>query len=169
MFFMEKNLEATQALKKFKELIEEVKICMFITNTTGDDEHTRPMATIEAEDDGTLWFFTDARSIKVEEVNKQRAVHLVYAHPGKSTYLDVWGSAEIVTDRQQVIDKWSPIVKAWFPDGIADPNLALLKVQPYEAYYWEAESGKMVEFFKMAASIVTGKRLAEGTEGSLNI
>jgi general stress protein 26 len=166
---MEKNLDATPALKKFKELVEEVKTCMFITNTTGDDEHTRPMATIETEDDGTLWFFTDARSIKVEEVNKQHAVHLVYAHPGKSTYLDVWGSAEIVTDRQQVIDKWSPIVKAWFPDGIADPNLALLKVQPYEAYYWEAESGKMVEFFKMAASIVTGKRLAEGTEGSLNI
>jgi general stress protein 26 len=166
---MEKNLDATPALKKFKELVEEVKTCMFITNTTGDDEHTRPMATIETEDDGTLWFFTDARSIKVEEVNKQHAVHLVYAHPGKSTYLDVWGSAEIVTDRQQVIDKWSPIVKAWFPDGIADPNLALLKVQPYEAYYWEAESGKMVEFFKMAASIVTGKRLAQGTEGSLNI
>jgi general stress protein 26 len=166
---MEKNLDATPALKKFKELVEEVKTCMFITNTTGDDEHTRPMATIETEDDGTLWFFTDERSIKVEEVNKQHAVHLVYAHPGKSTYLDVWGSAEIVTDRQQVIDKWSPIVKAWFPDGIADPNLALLKVQPYEAYYWEAESGKMVEFFKMAASIVTGKRLAQGTEGSLNI
>jgi general stress protein 26 len=166
---MEKKLDATPALKKFKELVEEVKTCMFITNTTGDDEHTRPMATIETEDDGTLWFFTDARSIKVEEVNKQHAVHLVYAHPGKSTYLDVWGNAEIVTDRQQVIDKWSPIVKAWFPDGIADPNLTLLKVQPYEAYYWEAESGKMVEFFKMAASIVTGKRLAEGTEGSLNI
>jgi general stress protein 26 len=166
---MEKNLDATPALKKFKELIEEVKICMFITNTTGDDEHTRPMATIETEDDGTLWFFTDERSIKVEEVNKQHAVHLVYAHPGKSTYLDVWGSAEIVTDRQQVIDKWSPIVKAWFPDGIADPHLTLLKVQPYEAYYWEAETGKMVEFFKMAASIITGKRLAEGTEGSLNI
>ena len=33
---MEKNLDATQALKKLKELIEEVKICMFITNTTGD-------------------------------------------------------------------------------------------------------------------------------------
>jgi general stress protein 26 len=166
---MEKNLDATQALKKFKELVEEINTCMFITNTTGDDEHTRPMATIETENDGTVWFFTDARSIKVEEVNNQRAVHLVYAHPGKSAYLDVWGSAEIVTDRQQVIDKWSPVVKAWFPDGIADPNLALLKVQPYEAYYWEAESGKMVEFFKMAASIVTGKRLAEGTEGSLNI
>ena len=105
----------------------------------------------------------------VEEVQDERTVHLVYAHPGKSTYLDVWGRATIVTNRQQIVDKWSPIVKAWFPDGITDPNLILLKVQPYEVYYWEAESGKMVQFFKMAASIVTGKRLAEGAEGSLNI
>jgi general stress protein 26 len=81
----------------------------------------------------------------------------------------VWGSAEIVSDRQQVVDKWSPVVKAWFPDGINDPNLGLLKVQPYEVYYWEAETGKMVQFFKMAAAVVTGKRLAEGAEGSLNV
>ena len=166
---MEKNLDNTEAQKKFKELVEDIRICMFITNAAASHEHTRPMATIETEDDGTLWFYTDVRSIKVEEVNKQHTVHLVYAHPGKESYLDVWGSAKIITDRQQIIDKWSPIVKAWFPDGVTDTNLALLKVQPYEAYYWEAETGKMVEFFKMAASVVTGKRLAEGAEGSLSI
>ena len=59
--------------------------------------------------------------------------------------------------------------KGFFPDGVTESNLALLKVQPRETYYWEAESGKMVQFFKMAASIVTGKRLAEGAKGSLNI
>jgi general stress protein 26 len=167
--FMEKNLDNMQALKKFKELVEEINICMFITNITGNHEHTRPMATIEVEDNGNLWFYTDVRSVKVEEVTSQHTVHLVYAHPGKSSYLDVWGSAEIITDRQQVVDKWSPIVKAWFPDGVADPNLGLLKVQPYEAYYWDAEVGRMVEFLKMAASVVTGKRLAEGAEGSLSV
>jgi len=166
---MEKNLGNTEALKKFKDLVEQVNICMFITNTSNGHEHTRPMATIEMEDDGTLWFYTNIRSIKVEEVNNQHDVHLTYAHPGKETYLDVWGSAEIVTDRQQVVDKWSPIVKTWFPDGINDPHLGLLKVQPYEVYYWVAETGKMVQFFKTAASIVSGKRLAEGAEGSLNI
>ena len=166
---MEKKLDSTEALKKFKELVADINVCMFITNTTGEHEHTRPMATIEVEDDGTLCFYTDVRSIKVEEVNKQHTVHLAYAHPGKSSYLDVWGNAEIVTDRQQVVDKWSPIVKAWFPDGITDPNLALLKIQPYEAYYWEAESGRMIQFFKMAASVVTGKRLAEGAQGPLNL
>ena len=166
---MEKNLDNTEALKKFKHLVDDIKTCMFITNTAGINEHTRPMATIEVEDDGTLWFYTDVRSVKVEEVADQHTVHLVYAHPGKSVYLDVWGRATVITDRQQIVDKWSPIVKAWFPDGITDPNLALLKVQPQETYYWEAESGKMVQFFKMAASIVAGKRLAEGAEGSLNI
>lgn len=166
---MEKEQNKQEAIKKFKDLVKEINICMFITNTSGNHEHTRPMATIETEDDGTLWFYTDIRSIKVEEVNQQHTVHLVYAHPGKDSYLDVWGSAEIITHRQQVVDKWSPIVKAWFPDGVSDPNLGLLKVQPYEAYYWEAKTGKMVEFLKMAASIVTGKRLAESAEGPLNI
>ena len=127
---MEKNLNNTEALKKFKNLVEDIKICMFITNATASHEHTRPMATIETEDDATLWFYTDVRSIKVEEVNNQHTVHLVYAHPGKESYLDVWGSAQVITDGQQVVDKWSPIVKAWFPDGVTDPNLALVKVQP---------------------------------------
>src|SRR5215203_2178766 len=104
---MEKNLSNTEALKKFKKLVEDIKTCMFITNTAEDGKHTRPMATIQAEDDGTLWFYTDVRSIKVEEVHNQHTVHLVYAHPGQSAYLDVWGSAEVITDRQQVVDKWS--------------------------------------------------------------
>ena len=141
---------------------------MFITNTD-EDEHTRPMATIDVEDNGTLWFYTDIRSIKVEEVSKERKAHLVYSHPGKESYLDVWGMASVVTDRSLIKEKWSTMVKAWFPDGPEDPNLALLKIVPYRNYYWDAETGKMVQFLKIAASIVTGQTLAEGAEGKLNI
>ena len=163
---MEKNLHNDEAAKKFKKLINDINVCMFITNNQ-KDEHTRPMATIEVEENGTLWFFTDIRSIKVEEVSTQREVHLVYAHPGKESYIDVWGSAQVVTDKQSIKDKWSPIVKAWFPNGVDDPNIALLKVTPYNIYYWDAETGKMVSFLKIAASAVTGKKLAEGAEGKL--
>lgn len=166
---MEKNLQQQEAFKKFKSLVEEIRTCMFITNHVEEHDHTRPMATIEVEEDGTLWFFTDIRSIKVEEVTSDNKVHLTYAHPGKESYLDVWGTASVVTDKQNITDKWSPIVKAWFPEGKEDPNLALLKVQPNECYYWDSETGKMVQFLKMAASIVTGTRLADGKEGKLEI
>ncbi|HEY0039061.1 MAG TPA: pyridoxamine 5'-phosphate oxidase family protein [Flavisolibacter sp.] len=168
---MEKNLQSTEALEKFKKLVNEINICMFITNNNGDDQsHTRPMATIEVEDNGTLWFYTDIRSIKVDEVQNEQEVHLTYAHPGKESYLDVWGSASLVTDRNQIKEKWSPVVKAYFPNGDEDPNLALLKITPSNCYYWESESGKMVQFFKMAVAAATGKpEVAQGATGKLSL
>jgi hypothetical protein len=37
-------------------------------------------------------------------------------------------------------------------------------------YYWEAESGKMVQFLKMAAAAVTGNtKIAQSSEGRLNL
>lgn len=164
---MEKNLQSEEALKKFKKLVEDIRVCMFTTNSDGENEHTRPMATIDVEEDGTLWFYTDIRSIKVEEVATDKAVHLTYAHPGKESYMDVRGRASIETNRELVKKKWSPLVKAWFPNGAEDPNLALVKVNPLRSYYWDAETGKMMQFVKMAASVVTGQKLADGTEGKL--
>lgn len=165
---MEKNLQNEEALKKFTKLVKDINVCMFITNSEKND-HTRPMGTIEVDEEGTLWFFTDIRSIKVEEVSKEHKVHLIYAHPGKESYLDVWGMATVNQDKKLIKDKWSPIVKAWFPDGVDDPNLALLEVHPRDVYYWDAETGKMVAFLKIAAAAVTGKRFSEGAEGKLKV
>ena len=165
---MEKNLQNEEAIRKFRKLVSDINVCMFITNNPEKD-HTRPMATIEMDESGSLWFFTDMRSIKVEEVSTEHTVHLVYAHPGKESYLDVWGLATVHTDRELIKSKWSPIVNAWFPEGQDDPNLALLKVQPNDVHYWNAETGKMVAFLKIAAAVVTGKRLAEGAEGKLAV
>jgi general stress protein 26 len=166
---MEKNLENKEALAKFKKLVNDINVCMFITNNRQEENHTRPMATIEVDEAGTLWFFTDIRSIKVDEVSQVHQVHLAYAHPGKESYLDVCGNAVVITDKQQVKDKWSPIVKAWFPKGVDDPNLALLQVKPTHIYYWDSETGKMMALLKIATSVVTGQTLAEGAEGNLKI
>jgi general stress protein 26 len=166
---MEKNLQNEEAAKKFKKLVKEINVCMFITNSKDEKDHTRPMATIEVEDNGTLWFFTDIRSIKVEEVSMENSVHLVYAHPGKESYLDIWGKASVITDKEKIKEKWSVMVKAWFPNGVDDPNLALLKVDPQSSYYWDAETGKMVAFLKIATSIVTGTKLADGAQGQLKV
>jgi len=141
---------------------------MFITSTD-QNESARPMATIHTDGDGTLWFYTHRSSGKILELQKDHVVHLLYAHPGKSSYMDVWGVANVVTDRQKVKELWNPIVKAWFPGGVNDPELCLLSVKPNYVYYWDNESGKMVEFLKIVSSVVTGKRMAEGVEGNLEM
>jgi general stress protein 26 len=166
---MEKNLQSKEARDKLKKLVEEIKVCMFITNNP-DSDHTRPMYTIEIDDELVLWFFTDIRSLKVEEVEQDKKVHLVYAHPGKESFLDLWGSATISTDKQAIKDKWSSMMKAWFPGGVDDPNLCLLKVRPQNAYYWDAEHGKMISMLKMMVAAVTGnKKVGEDAEGKLSV
>ena len=167
---MEKHLQNEEALAKLKKLVEEIRVCMFITNADDAVDHTRPMSVLSIDDDGKLWFFTDIRSIKVEEISKARQVHLTFAHPGKESYLDLWGMSHVVTDRNLVKEKWSPLVKAWFPAGADDPNLALLHVHPERCYYWDAETGKMIQFLKMAVGAATGNpRISDGAQGNLKI
>ena len=122
---MEKNLQSEDALKKFKKLVEEIRVCMFITNNETEHEHTRPMSAVDVEDNGTLWFYTDIRSVKVEEVATDKTVHLTFAHPGKESYMDVWATSSSVTDRAMIKEKWSAVVKAYFLNGADDPNVGL--------------------------------------------
>jgi len=165
---MEKNLQSKEAREKFRKLVNDIKVCMFITNHPESD-HTRPMFTVEVDDDDSLWFFSDIRSLKVEEIEDDKRVHLVYAHPGKESFLDVWGTATIHTDKKKIKDMWSPMMKAWFQDGVDDPNICLLKVKPQNLYYWDAEHGKMVSILKMVVAAVTGKNVGEDAEGKLSV
>ena len=60
-----------------------------------------------------------------------------------------------------------PLVKAWFPGGITDPDLCLIKVKADEANYWDTENSKVGHILKIAVSAVTGKKLEEGIHGEL--
>lgn len=163
---MEKNLQHDEALEKFRKLVDEINVAMFITNI-GGEQTTRPMATMDVDDDATLWFFTSKTSMKVDELINDNQVQLIYSHPGKDSYLDVKGSAEVIYDKALIEEKYQPIVKAWFPEGKNDPNLCLLKVIPSQAHYWDSGTSKLVEGIQILASIFTGKRLADGVEGDI--
>ena len=164
---MEKNLSSSEAIKKLQSIINNIPTCMFFTNTQNGIHNARPMAVIEADAMGNIWFFTSQQSNKVKDIETDGNVHLVFAHPGKDTYLDVRGRGSIEKDRKSIEEKWNPIVKAWFPEGVNDPDLCLLKVKTDEAHYWDTETTKVGEMLKVVTSVVTGKQLAEGVHGDL--
>ncbi|MEO6733134.1 MAG: pyridoxamine 5'-phosphate oxidase family protein [Ferruginibacter sp.] len=164
---MEKNLNSKEAVEKLQALVKDIGTCMFFTNTQTGIHNTRPMAVIEVDVNGNLWFFTNRQSAKIGDIEKDNNVHLVFANPSKDSYLDIRGRASIEQDGKSIEDKWNPIVKAWFPEGKNDPGLCLLKVKTDEAHYWDTDTTKMVEMLKIAASVVTGKQLQEGVHGDL--
>jgi general stress protein 26 len=144
------------------ELVESVRICLFTTLSDKQEFSSRPMSTAKVEEDGSLWFFTNEYSLKSKEISKENQVTLGYSDPSKNTYLYVNGTAEIVDDQVRKEAYWSPAVKAFFPEGIEDPRLTLIKVTPEVAEYWDASSSKMIVAFNMLKAIVTGETFDEG-------
>lgn len=166
---MNDNNLKLMSIDKLKEKIEDIEICMFSTVEPSGKILSRPMSTRKMDPDGSLWFFTNELSEKVDDVEIYDNVNLAYANVSKQSYVSISGSAEIVKD-QMVIDKlWSPILKAWFPRGLDDPNLALIKVIPHSAEYWNASSSKMEQMMNVAKAIIKGKQYESGEHGQINI
>ena len=162
------NLNSHKGIDKLKELVDEIKICLFCTNLKTDDGSTcRPMSTQEVDDDGNLWFFSGIDSDKNREIKENKNVQLFFSDPSKSSYLVVNGEAEIILDKAKIEQHWSPFVKIWFKEGKDDPNISLLKVTPNNSYYWDVDGNRMVNFAKMLISTVTGNNLLTSEEGSI--
>ena len=133
--------------------------------TTAEEDGTlrsRPMATQQVEFDGDLWFFTNANAPKVDEVQHNQHVNLSYAEPNDQKYVSVSGKAQLVRDRQKIEELWNPLFKAWFPQGLDDPDLALLKVSLDKAEYWDSPSSKVVRLVGFLKAVVTGKPIDAG-------
>jgi general stress protein 26 len=142
--------------RKLAELIKDIRIAML---TTIDDHGTlrsRPMAAQQVEFDGDLWFFTRARGGKSDEIGHDHRVNVSFAEPGKSRFVSVTGYGFLVRDEDKMRGLWSPLYRAYFPDGLDDPDLALLKVDVERAEFWDGPSGVVVHLFGFAKSVFNG-------------
>ena len=156
------------SIKKLNDLIKDVKVAMLTTIDWGV-LRSRPMQTQEAEFNGDLWFFTSSDTHKTEEIEKDRRVNVSYASPSSNTYVSVTGTAQIVNDRQKIEELWNPIYKAWFPKGLDDPTLCLLKVTVEQAEYWDASSSTLVQIAGFVKALVTGQQADGGDHGKVSL
>lgn len=165
----QQNLTNEDAIKKMKEMAEDIKICMFCTYDTQQVMQTAPMSASEIDDDGTFWFLSTNESTRNADIQNNPATDLIFANPGTSSYLSVRGRSEVIYDKQKLDDLWNPIVKTWFTEGKDDPRISIIRFTPEEAYYWDTKNGKMVSFLKIAVGAVLGKNLDDGIQGKLSV
>ena len=157
-----------EELEKLKSIIRDVEVAMLTTND-GGVLRSRPMQTQQTEFDGDLWFFTSSNTHKAEEIEKDNRVNVSYAAPADNSYVSVSGTAEIVTDKTKMEELWSPILKAWFPKGLDEPDIILLKINADQAEYWDSSSSSLVQAFGLLKSLVTGERADGGEHAQISL
>ena len=156
-----------ESINKLKELIEGIDFAMLTTISDGRF-HSRPMSTQQFEFDGSLWFFTGDQTHKVEEIQNDNRVNVAYSKPENHTYVSVSGTAELVKDKAKIEELWNPILKAWFPKGLDDPTLTLLKISVEQAEYWDSPSSALVQIAGFLKAIATGEKAEGGDHGKIS-
>ena len=165
----ETRLKDQEAINRFKELVKDVNICMFTTIDSDNQISSRPMYTSKIDEEGNVWFFTNEFSEKINEVSKDNLVNLIYAHPVKNIYANVRGTCSLIIDRSKMEELWDSTLKNWFPEGLADPKICLVKVNTESAYYWNHHASKMGMLFHMIRSITKGDKYKETEKGQLDL
>lgn len=140
----------TADIQKLADLIKDITFAMLTTVDIDGSLRSRPMATLDVEFDGNLWFFTNADAPKVDEAEHDHHVNVSYANPDRQRYVSVSGMATLVRDQSKNRALWNPAYTAWFPQGLDEPNLALLRVSVQKAEYWESPSGAVVHLADFA-------------------
>ena len=153
---MKKEAQSDAGMQKLADLIEAASIAMLTTEEADGSLRSRPLATLQMDAEGKLWFFTALSSGKVGEIDQHRKVNLSYANIEKQSYVSVCGSARLFRDPEKMRQLWTPWIEPWFPDGLKDPDLALLEITVSEAEYWDAPTSRTRRLFGLAKAMTTG-------------
>ena len=145
-------------IQHFARLIKDISYAMLTTFDEGTGQLcSRPMTLQKIEFDGDLWFFVGKNSKLIQQINHNSKVNVSFADPSKMSYVSASGNAIATEDKEKAKQLWNPFYKAWFPEGIDDPNLGLIKIVVESADYWESPHSKVEQIYGMAKAAFTGK------------
>jgi general stress protein 26 len=137
--------------------IKRVRFGMF---TTMDNERvltSRPLTMQQIDGEGNMWFFTSDEADFTHDLERNPQVNVSFSNPDEHLYLSVTGQAYLLKDRAKARELWNPQARAWYPGGLEDPHLALIRVRIHTAEYWDASASKMKQLVQLATTAVTGR------------
>ncbi len=157
-----------EAIETLADILTGYRVCMLVTRDASEGVlRGRPMALRNDRFEGTLWFLTDSRSHKVDEVEDERDVCVVISDPSQERSVSVSGKAFLSRDRAKIHEVWTEADMSWFPEGPDGEHVALLRIEVTAAEYWDAPDAKLVQLFGLAKALVTGEPYkGEGSENA---
>jgi len=138
------------------ELVKSFDVAMLTTHQA-KEMHARPMVIARLDKGMDAYLLTDTDSVKVEEIDKNP--HALLSFQSARQFASVKGEITFDHDRALLKTLWKETWKVWFPKGIDDPNIAVLKFTAQEGEYWDNSGLKGLKYvFEAAKAYIAGER-----------
>jgi general stress protein 26 len=136
-------------------VIDKAGICMMTTQFDGGMRATD--GGPPDKDAGVIWFLTDHRGLKDDEIDATPAVCLTFLYEKEKVYLSLTGEAFVANDPGRARALWNEKQKLWW-SGPDDPNLRVVRVEPEKAEMWDGPASAAVAAFEFAKARLTGSK-----------
>ncbi len=122
------NLNDKELKEAAAEIIKSSGTCALITLDDEGQPRARTMDPFPPDDDFTIWFGTNAKSRKVEQIKNDARVTLYYLDSDGTGYVSIYGKAQLVDDKKLKEKYWKKEWEAFYPDKESD--YLLIKFTP---------------------------------------
>ena len=148
------------------KLIDKIPVCMLATHD-GERIRARPMGAIGRETENAIYFLTDVKGGKDEQIDRDGDVTLIFAKPDSGKFMSVSGAGRVLDDRALIQDLWSTAAEAWW-QGPEDTSIRVIEVTPREAEFWEGPHG-LVATVQMVIAAATAMPPVMGDQRKVDL
>jgi len=144
-------------IERVWQIVDKAVICMMTTRFDGG-LRARPLEARPDKDHDAIWFLTDVRGLKDDEVEANPEVCLTFVYPKEKVYLSITGEAFVSRDPERAKALWNQEQQAWWPGGPNDPNVRVMRVDLTRAEMWDGPASSAVAAFEFAKGRLTGTK-----------
>jgi general stress protein 26 len=139
------------------QILEKSSIGM-LTTRFGGGLRARPLDARPDRDAGAIFFITDVRGFKDDEINACPDVCFVVTDAKDKAYLSITARAEVLNDSELAVRYWKKTDDVWWPDGPRDRNARVLRLDPQRADLWDGPASSLVATYEFAKAKMTGEK-----------
>lgn len=139
-------------VEKLWAMIGRFSACMLATSNHGAI-HARPMRPTVRREENAIYFLTDVRSHKIEEIEEAHHAALIFADAAGNSFAALNTRARVLDDRPLIRALWTSADSAWW-EGADDPNVRALEATPVEAQFWDGPNWAVSAVIRTAAAVV---------------
>lgn len=118
----------------------------------------RPLEARPDRDANIIWFLSDRRGVKDDEIDTVPSICLTFIDPQDKVYLSISGTASVSRDPERAAVLWNNEQQAWWPGGPSDPNVVVIRFSPQRAEIWDGPASSAVASYEFAKARATGRK-----------
>jgi general stress protein 26 len=139
------------------ELIETAGVGM-LTTRFAQGLRARPLEPRPDRAGGYIYFITDVRGLKDDEIEAAPDVCLTLVDARDKAYLSITARADVLRDPVLAAKHWRSSDDVWWPGGPEDAHVRVLRLEPLRAELWDGPSDPNVVRHEFAQARATGRK-----------